>query len=61
MAYHKRETEHSGPKRGRGAYQGRKVDAKKESNKVRRQRSVVTTQEAFRDLENEEHWVFLNI
>jgi len=29
-------TEHSGAKHGDGAYWGRKVDAKKESNKARR-------------------------
>lgn len=29
-------TEHSGAKHGNGAYWGRKVDAKKDSNKVRR-------------------------
>jgi hypothetical protein len=30
-------TEHSGAKHGNGAYWGRKVDAKRESNKARRQ------------------------
>lgn len=29
-------TEHSGAKHGNGAYWGRKVDAKRESNKARR-------------------------
>lgn len=29
-------TEHSGAKRGKGAYYGRKAEAKRESNKARR-------------------------
>lgn len=33
-----KETEHSGAKKGNGAYWGRKKDAKRESNKVRRQK-----------------------
>ncbi|MDE1970209.1 MAG: hypothetical protein KGI50_01370 [Patescibacteria group bacterium] len=37
MAYHARKTEHAGSKKGRGAYWGRKCDAKRESNKKRRQ------------------------
>jgi hypothetical protein len=37
MAGRVRKTEHAGPKRGSGAYWGRKVDAKRESNKVRRE------------------------
>ena len=36
MAHNARKTEHSGSKRGRGAYWGRKAEAKKESNKRRR-------------------------
>lgn len=32
-----RKTEHSGAKKGKGAYWGRKKDAKKDSNKLRRQ------------------------
>lgn len=32
-----KKTEHAGPKKGRGAYWGRKADAKRESRKVRRQ------------------------
>lgn len=35
--YDARETEHSGAKKGKGAYYGRKKDAKKESNKARRE------------------------
>lgn len=36
MAYRAKKTEHSGAKHGKGAYWGRKVDAKKHSNKQRR-------------------------
>jgi len=39
MAYHSGKTEHSGAKKGRGAFWGHKEDAKKGSNKVRRRRS----------------------
>jgi hypothetical protein len=37
MAGKAKKTEHAGPKRGSGAYWGRKVDAKRESNRVRRE------------------------
>ena len=37
MAYQAKKTEHSGPKKGKGAYRGRKVAAKKESNRQRRE------------------------
>ena len=37
MANQAQKTEHSGPKKGRGAYWGRKTDAKLESNRVRRE------------------------
>jgi len=37
MAYQTKKTEHSGAKKGNGAYWGRKVGAKKESNRVRRE------------------------
>ena len=36
MAHQAKKTEHSGPKKGRGAYWGRKKAAKKESSRVRR-------------------------
>lgn len=36
MAHCARKTEHSGPKKGRGAYWGRKRDAKHESSRKRR-------------------------
>lgn len=37
MAYQAKKTEHSGAKKGKGAYWGRKADAKKESSRVRRE------------------------
>jgi len=37
MAYEAVKTEHAGPKRGRGAFWGRKSAAKEESNRVRRE------------------------
>ena len=37
MANEAQKTEHSGPKKGCGAYWGRKKAAKKESNRVRRE------------------------
>ncbi len=37
MAFQAKKTEHSGAKKGKGAYWGRKVDAKKESNRMRRE------------------------
>jgi hypothetical protein len=36
MAYKAKKTEHSGSKKGRGAYHGRKRDAKQESTRTRR-------------------------
>ena len=36
MAHAALKTEHSGSKKGRGAYWGHKMDAKKESKKLRR-------------------------
>jgi hypothetical protein len=36
MAYQAKKTEHSGSKKGRGAYWGPKKDAKRESNRKRR-------------------------
>ena len=37
MAYKAKKTEHAGAKKGRGAFYGRKVDAKKASNRRRRE------------------------
>jgi hypothetical protein len=39
MGYEAKKTEHSGAKHGEGAYWGRKKDAKKESDKMRRRNS----------------------
>jgi hypothetical protein len=36
MGYEAKKTEHSGSKKGCGAFWGRKVDAKKQSNRKRR-------------------------
>ncbi|GBD96734.1 hypothetical protein BMS3Abin06_01620 [bacterium BMS3Abin06] len=44
MGYEVKKTEHSGPKKGSGAYWGRKTDAKKESNLKRREQSKILTQ-----------------
>jgi hypothetical protein len=49
MAYHAGKTEHSRAKKGRGAFWGRKADAKKGSNRVRR-RKEITRREAFESL-----------
>jgi hypothetical protein len=37
MAGRAHKTEHAGAKRGRGAYWGRKTEAKRESNRLRRE------------------------
>ena len=37
MGYEAKKTEHCGPKRGNGAYWGYKLEAKKESNRIRRE------------------------
>ncbi|HEY6393199.1 MAG TPA: hypothetical protein VIX89_18100 [Bryobacteraceae bacterium] len=37
MGYVARKTEHCGAKRGKGAYWGHKWEAKKESNRIRRE------------------------
>jgi hypothetical protein len=37
MGYETKKTEHAGPKRGQGAYWGYKWEAKKESNRIRRE------------------------
>jgi hypothetical protein len=37
MAQQAKKSEHTGPKKGRGAYWGRKKDAKTESNRLRRE------------------------
>jgi hypothetical protein len=37
MGYEAKKTEHCGPKRGNGAYWGYKWEAKKKSNRIRRE------------------------
>jgi hypothetical protein len=37
MAYNAKKTEHTGPKKGSGAFYGRKADAKTASNRRRRE------------------------
>jgi hypothetical protein len=45
MGYEAKKTEHSGSKEGYGAYWGRKVDAKKQSNRKRREQDKITNKE----------------
>lgn len=53
MAGNAKKTEHSGPKKGRGAYWGRKADAKRESNKVRRDNAKQAVRRGYVDAANE--------
>ena len=53
MGYEARKTEHSGPKRGNGAYWGYRWDAKKESNRIRRENAKREIRDAIGDGENE--------
>lgn len=46
-------TEHTGAKKGKGAYAGRKRDAKPESNTLRRRQSIQVIDDAFRDTRSE--------
>lgn len=39
MAYNAKKTTHAGAKHGRGAYYGRKADAKKESSRIGRRQA----------------------
>ena len=45
MGYEVKKTEHSGAKKGCGAYWGRKVDAKKQSNRKRRKQNKILSRE----------------
>jgi hypothetical protein len=45
MAYEAKKTEHAGAKKGSGAYWGRKVAAKKESNRKRRENDKMNVTE----------------
>jgi hypothetical protein len=46
MGYEAKKTEHCGPKRGEGAYWGYKWEAKKESNRIRRENAKREIREA---------------
>ena len=54
MGYEAKKTEHSGPKRGNGAYWGYKRDAKKESNRVRRENAKREVRAAVTDSTTED-------
>jgi hypothetical protein len=45
MAYRAKKTEHTGAKHGKGAYYGRKADAKQHSNKQRRKNAKKEVEE----------------
>ena len=49
VAYNSKKTEHTGPKKGRGAYFGRKHDAKSESRKARRQSDATEIAESLQE------------
>jgi hypothetical protein len=49
MAGRAEKSEHAGAKQGRGAYWGRKADAKRESNKVRRENAKRVIRQGFAD------------
>ncbi|MFZ3115541.1 MAG: hypothetical protein WA133_05210 [Syntrophales bacterium] len=56
MANEAQKTEHSGPKKGSGAYWGRKKAAKKESNRVRRETDKKDSNPVFMEsLESDPH------
>ncbi len=57
MADRAHKSEHAGPKKGRGAYWGRKADAKRESNRVRREDAKQAVRQGMTDSEDEiEGW-----
>lgn len=47
MGYEAKKTEHCGPNRGNGAYWGYKWEAKKESNRIRRENVSEQTADDF--------------
>jgi hypothetical protein len=53
MGYEAKKTEHCGPKRGNGAYWGYRWDAKKESNRIRRENAKREIRAAIVDAGNE--------
>ena len=50
MGHEAKKTEHSGAKKGRGAYWGVKADAKRESNRRRREDAKALAREALRNV-----------
>jgi hypothetical protein len=54
MGYEAKKTEHCGPKRGNGAYWGYKWEAKKESNRIRRENAKREIHAATADAVHEE-------
>jgi hypothetical protein len=57
MGYEAKKTEHSGPKRGKGAYWGYKWEAKKESNRIRRENSKREIRDATGNYEGDAEFV----
>jgi hypothetical protein len=53
MAGRAKKTEHAGPKKGSGAYWGRKADAKCESNRVRRENAKRAVRQGLTDSQRE--------
>jgi hypothetical protein len=56
MGYEAKKTEHCGPKRGNGAYWGYKWEAKKESNRIRRENAKREIHAAAIDGSNSGDW-----
>jgi hypothetical protein len=54
MGYEAKKTEHCGPKRGRGAFWGYRWEAKKESNRIRRETAKRETRDASNEITREE-------
>jgi hypothetical protein len=52
VAGNARKTEHAGSKKGRGAYWGRKADAKRESNRERREVAKRVVRQSLADSTN---------
>ena len=53
MGYEAKKTEHSGPKCGNGAHWGYRWDAKKESNRIRRENAKCEIRDAVEDAGDE--------
>lgn len=50
MGYEAKKTEHNGAKKGRGGYWGRKVGAKRESNRQRREDAKTSVRDAIAEI-----------